>query len=138
MVRDASDCVIGELEYFLDQCGEVVAGEAVEHAAAVTAGLHQPGQPQPAEMLGHRGARRGHLPSQGAHVLLSAQQVQEVQTGRVGKVSEHVGSHRPPFALSWLLRKTLCCQVIVRAHDCIMCLIGPFWQATVVRAEGRR
>ena len=68
--------VIGELENLVDQRGEVVAGQPVENAAALTEALDQSGQSQPAQVLGDRGARGRHLRRERADVLLGDQQAQ--------------------------------------------------------------
>ncbi len=99
MVRDAPDRVVSELKHLIDQCREVVAGEAVEHAAAVAADLDESCQPQTAQVLGNRGAGGGHLVGEGAYVLLGTEQAQQVEAGWVGEVAEHVGGHRPLIAL---------------------------------------
>jgi hypothetical protein len=129
VMRDVVKHVPGELVGLLDQAAQVVAGQAVEHPASVAAGMNQTDQTQPAQVLRHRGPRRGDLLGEGVHVLLPARkQPQQVQACGVREVAQEVRGKRDLIAHHRLLRTTCYCHVVVRAHGCMMDLRTASWQ----------
>lgn len=129
VVRDVMHEVPGELIRLLDQRPHVVAAEAIDHPAPIAAGLHQAHQTQPAQVLRHRGARGADLGTEGIYVLLAvAQQTQQVQTCRVGEVAQHVRGQDELVARVGLSHLVRICQVVVRAHGCIMARGPASWQ----------
>ncbi len=93
VVRRPGEVMLGGGEDLVDQPPDVAAAGAVERAAAVPAGTHQPGQTQLRQVLRHRRTGRAGGGGKAADVEFRvAQQAQQPQPGRIGEQPEGGGS----------------------------------------------
>lgn len=86
------EAVVGEVQRLVDHPAQMSVGRPVDHAAALLAHGHQPGQPQFRQVLADGRAGRAAELGQRADVgLLLPQRVQDAEPGAVGEQPERLG-----------------------------------------------
>lgn len=98
MLRPVAEPVVGHVQGLVDEAAQVSVTQGVDHPAPLFARVHQPGQPEPRQVLADGRPGRSARLREGRDVGLSpGQGVEEGEAGAVAEQGEDLGGQGELF-----------------------------------------